>query len=84
MNARELTDRIDMIVFEGETARGWLQQLARRSAVALEAARNNTFFASNSADQLAELEEAIEACSKAEAALEALSAAAMRREGKAA
>jgi hypothetical protein len=84
VNARELSDRIDTIMFEGETARGWLQQLARRSQVALQAAQANRFFSAECNEEVDELRAAYEALERAERALELLSSAVEKREGKAA
>ncbi len=84
VNARDLIDRADMIIFEGDSCRDWIQKLARRMQVAVESAKGNSYFEGEFKPDLDELVAIQEALERANEQLEILSSAVSRREGKAA
>lgn len=84
VNARELLDRADRIMFEGDSCRDWLQQLTRRMAVAIESAKENTYFAGEFKAEHDELVAVHAALDRAARDLEILAGCVSRREGKAA
>ena len=84
VNARELLDRADRIMFEGDSCRDWVQQLSRRMAVAIESAKDNAYFEGEFKADYQELVEVHAALERAATDLELLAACVSRREGKAA
>lgn len=84
VNARELSDRVETIIFEGTSAKGWLEELVRRSATALKSARANKYYAENYGEEMKELEEAHASLEQAANALDALERAERRRQDAAA
>ena len=80
VNARELSDRVETIILEGDSAKGWVQNLVKRSATALKAARANKFYAENYAGEMEELDRAHDALKAAVEALEIVSRAAAKLE----
>ena len=79
VNARDLLDRADGIFFEGDVVRGWLEQLAKRTAGAIEAARGNKYFETEWKSEYEELEGALNALSEAQTRLEMFQAAVKKR-----
>jgi hypothetical protein len=82
VNAKDLLDRADGILFEGDVVRSWLQQLHKRAIGTLEAAQKNRYFDDEFKDELGELASAVEALEGAAERLGVLSAAVAKREGK--
>lgn len=80
VNARELSDRVETIILEGDSAAGWVQNLVKRSATALKAARANKFYSENYASEMAELERTHDALKAAAEALETVTRAAEKLE----
>lgn len=83
VNAKDLLDRADGILFETDVVRSWLQQLAKRASGTLEAAQKNKYFDDEFKEELGELSSALEALETATEKLEVISRAVARREGKA-
>ena len=79
VNARDLLDRAEGIFFEGDVARGWLAQLAKRTTSALEAAKCNRYFETEWKGEYEELNEALQALNTAATKLEMFQAAVKRR-----
>jgi hypothetical protein len=84
VNAREVMTRIDKIILEADTARGWLIELERRAKSAAQAARGNSFFRGEWKTEYDELVAAIDALKEAQQALVKVSEAVARRESEAA
>lgn len=84
VNARDLLERADGIFFEGDVVRGWLEQLAKRAAGTIEAAKGNKYFEEEFNGEYAELREALLALTKATEQLDVFVSAVAKREGKAA
>jgi hypothetical protein len=76
--------RIDKIILEADTARGWLIELERRAKSAATAARGNSFFRGEWKTEYEELLAALEALKNAQAALTDVAEAVARREKEAA
>ena len=83
VNAKDLLDRADGILFEGDVVRNWLNQLAKRATGTLEAAGKNRYFDDEFKEEYLELTEVVEALRNATDTLECLSKAVAKREGKA-
>ncbi len=81
VNARDLIDRADGIIFEGDVVRGWLAQLVRRTRGTLEAAQKNEYFERELGDQCDELNEALSALQKAQTSLDLFANAVAKRGG---
>ena len=84
VNARDLLERADVIIFEGDTCRDWIEKLAKRMNLAIESAKQNVYFEHEFKGDLEELVALHDALVSAERSLAALSTSARRREGKAA
>lgn len=82
VNARELLDRADGILFEGDVVRSWLSQLERRAKGAIEAARGNKFLQTEWKGEMSELTTALDALKIAQEKLKVFEAAVAKREGK--
>lgn len=80
VNAREIMDRADTIMFEGDAARGWLEQLAKRCRGTLDAAKTNKVVENEWRGECAELAKALAALDKAQEYLLIFEEAASRRE----
>lgn len=83
VNAKDLLDRADGILFESDVVRSWLQQLAKRAVGTLEAAQKNKYFDDEFKEELHELTSAVEALQTASDRLDCISKAVAKREGKA-
>ncbi|MEL6185850.1 MAG: hypothetical protein AAFU79_14600 [Myxococcota bacterium] len=83
VNAKDLLDRADGILFETDVVRAWLAQLAKRASGTLDAAQKNRYFDDEFKAELDELTSAVEAIKTATDRLECVSEAVARREGKA-
>lgn len=83
VNAKDLLDRADGILFESDVVRSWLQQLAKRASGTLEAAQKNRYFDDEFKEELTELTTAVEALQTATERLECITQAVAKREGKA-
>lgn len=81
VNARDLLDRADGIFFEGDVVRGWVEQLAKRTRGALEAAKTNRYFETEWKDELTELEQTLLALKTAQDQLAVFQAAVKKRAG---
>ena len=77
VNARDLLDRTDVIIFEGDTCREWIEKLEKRMS-------QNVYFSGEFKAEFDELVAVHAALAKAEQALGVLSVSVSRREGKAA
>lgn len=84
VNARDLLDRTDVIVFEGDTCREWIEKLEKRMSLAIESAKQNSYFQGEFKSDFDELVAVHGALAKAEQALAVLTECVRRREGKAA
>lgn len=73
-------DRADAVLFEGEAARGWLDQLAKRAEGTLDAAKKNKVVQTEFKTEHQELMKAVAALERATAALEVIAKAVQRRE----
>lgn len=82
VNAKDLIDRADGILFESDVVRVWLQQLAKRASGTLEAAQKNKYFDDEFKAELDELVAAVEALNTATTSLECINQAVAKREGK--
>ena len=80
VNARDLLDRADAILFEGDAARAWLKQLLKRAKGTLDAARRNAVLQDEYRTECQELHKALSALEKAQQDLEVIAAAVERRE----
>ena len=83
VNAKDLIDRADGILFESDVVRSWLQQLAKRASGTLEAAQKNKYFDDEFKAELDELTVTVEALRVATEKLECIAQAVAKREGKA-
>lgn len=83
VNAKDLIDRADGILFESDVVRTWLQQLAKRASGTLEAAQKNKYFDDEFNEELVELVAAVEALETASTKLDCIADAVAKREGKA-
>lgn len=79
VNARDLLDRADGIFFEADVVRGWVEQLAKRTRGAIEAAKGNKYFETEWKPEYEELEGALEALHSAQNQLEIFQAAVKKR-----
>jgi len=84
VNARDLLDRADVIMFEGDTCRDWIEKLAKRMALAIESAKQNSYFENEFKADYEELVAVQDALTRAERSLAVLGESVRRREGKAA
>ena len=84
VNARDLLDRTDVIIYEGDTCREWIEKLEKRMSLAIESAKQNVYFSGEFKAEFDELVAVHAALAKAEQALGVLSVSVSRREGKAA
>ncbi|MGF1510854.1 MAG: hypothetical protein ACFB9M_15280 [Myxococcota bacterium] len=82
VNAKDILDRVDGIVFEGDVVRGWIEQLERRARGMLKAASTNRYFDEEWQMEYRELSAAMEALQRAARELELFRLAAAKREGK--
>ena len=82
VNARDLMERADGIFFEGDVARTWVAQLAKRAKGTIEAAGTNTVFTTEWKPEYAELTEALDALKRAQDQLEIFASIVAKREGK--
>ena len=82
VNARDLLNRADGILFEGEAARSWIGQLAKRAKGTLDAAKKNKVIEKEWKIDRDELARACKALTTAYAELEIIEKAILRREGK--
>lgn len=82
VNANEVSERADGIFFEGDVVRGWLDQLARRTEGALQAAGRNTVFTNERQSEMEELQNALDALKRAQTSLKVFEHAVARREGR--
>lgn len=82
MNARDLLNRAETILFEGDACRAWLAQLSKRAKTTLEAAAKNKIIEEENDAEQKELIEIIEALDRAFDSLAPFEAAVNRREGK--
>lgn len=82
VNARDLMDRADGILFEGDAVAHWLAQLERRAQGAIDAGKRNKVIASEWKDEYSELTEALDAIRKAREQLQIFTEAVEKREGK--
>jgi exonuclease VII small subunit len=80
VNARDLLDRADAILFETEAARSWLEQLVKRAEGTLSAAKKNKVMQTEFKTECSELNKAVTALDRATNALEAIAKAVERRE----
>ncbi|MBI2377649.1 MAG: hypothetical protein HYV07_26850 [Deltaproteobacteria bacterium] len=82
VNARDLMERADGILFEGEAVRAWLGQLERRARGAIEAGKKNKVVGEEWPKEYEELNEALQAIQRAYAQLEIFEEAVTKREGR--
>jgi hypothetical protein len=82
VNAKDILDRVDGIVFEGDVVRGWIEQLERRARGTLRAASTNRYFDDEWKSEYQELSAALEALNHAREQLLVFKQAAAKREGK--
>ena len=80
VNARDVMDRADGILFEGEAIRSWVTQLKKRAKGAVDAGRKNPVIEDEWKTEYAELSKALKALEEAEAQLEVFAAAVEKRE----
>ncbi len=80
VNARDLLDRADGIIFEGDAVRSWVEQLAKRARGAIEAAQKNRYFETEWKGEYRELEEAFTALQRAQEQLSLFENAVRKRE----
>jgi ribosomal protein S20 len=73
-------DRADAVLFEGEAARGWLDQLAKRAEGTLDAAKKNKVVQTEFKTECQELTKAVAALERATSALDVILKAVHRRE----
>jgi hypothetical protein len=82
VNAKDILERVDGIVFEGDVVRTWIEQLEKRAQGTLKAAAGNKYFDGEWKDEYTELEAALGALERARAQLDCFVTAVARREGK--
>ncbi len=82
MNARDLLDRADGIIFEGDAVRSWVEQLAKRARGAIEAAQKNRYFEEEWQGEFKELEQIVMALQRAQEQLTLFESAVRRREAE--
>jgi len=82
VNAKDILERVDSIVFEGDVVRGWLAQLEKRARGTLRAASTNRYFDEEWRGEFVELSEALDALNEAKAKLTVFEQAVAKREGK--
>ena len=80
MNARDLLNRVDGILFEGDAARTWLAQLAKRAKGTLDAAKGNKIVDKECRTERDELIAALRALDGAYEQLEVFAEAVSKRE----
>jgi len=80
VNARDLLNRTDGILFEGDAIRGWLEQLVKRAKGTLDAAKKNKVISDECRIEKEELTKALRALAAAQAELEVFADAVSRRE----
>ena len=71
-------------MFEGDTCRDWIEKLAKRMALAIESAKQNSYFENEFKADYEELVAVQDALTRAERSLAVLGESVRRREGKAA
>ncbi len=79
VNAKDLLERADNIIFEGDVVRSWVEQLAKRAQGALDAGKGNRYFEAEWKPEFKELENALQALERACESLTVFEAAAKRR-----
>jgi hypothetical protein len=82
VNARDLLDRADGIIFEGDAVRSWVEQLAKRARGAIEAAQKNRYFEEEWQGEYKELEQIVMALQRAQEQLTLFESAVRRREAE--
>lgn len=82
VNARDLLNRADGILFEGDAVRLWIQQLSKRAKGTLDAAKKNKVIDKENKTDREELSKAFKALTAAYEQLEIFTEAINRREGK--
>lgn len=80
VNARDILNRAEGIIFEGDVVRDWLEELERRARGTLKAASTNRYFDNEWKPEYMELSEALQALNKAKEQLEIFEAAVAKRE----
>jgi hypothetical protein len=80
VNARDILNRAEGIIFEGDVVRDWLNELERRARGTLKAASTNRYFDGEWKLEYLELSEALQALHRAKAQLEIFEAAVAKRE----
>ena len=80
MNARDLLNRADGILFEGEAARAWIEQLLKRAKSTLDAAKKNKVIDKEYKGDRDELSKAYKALNTAFSDLKVFTDAVDRRE----